>query len=141
MKRLYALLCLTAVLLAGCAPDTSTESAEPTEIVIFAASSLTDALDEMAAQFEEQHTGVSIVLEVLQEYAVMLSYQGKNADAAMINAHVIANTRTPGAVRKRAEAQTHILEVKLGAAAVAAAKAQGEAKPLADVVADVLKGP
>jgi hypothetical protein len=34
----------------------------------------------------------------------------------------------------------HILEVKLGSEAVAAAKAQGEAKPLADIVAGVLKG-
>jgi eukaryotic-like serine/threonine-protein kinase len=94
-----------------------------------------DAL-QVASEISKDPT----TLEILQEYAVMLSYQGRNAEAAMTNAHIIANTRTPGLVRKRAEAQMHILEVKLGAEGIAAAKAQGEAKPLADVVAGVLTG-
>jgi hypothetical protein len=36
--------------------------------------------------------------------------------------------------------EMHILEVKLGAEGLAAAKSQGEARPLTDVVSEVLKG-
>jgi molybdate transport system substrate-binding protein len=74
MPRLAAALTASslAVALAGCASTASGSSLprsptpntdlEPATVTVFAAASLTDAFDELAAQFEEQHPDVDVVL-------------------------------------------------------------------------------
>lgn len=56
----FRLICfVTVLLLIGCRTTASNES---TQIIVFAASSLTDAFNEIEAAFEAQHTGVDVVM-------------------------------------------------------------------------------
>ena len=66
MKKKLISLMLIASLLAfsGCASTiaTPTESAEPTELIVFAAASMTETLTEIAAMYEAENPDIKIVL-------------------------------------------------------------------------------
>lgn len=63
MKIKWLLLLFTLFFVVGCGADTAEEAAtEPQEITVFAASSLTDAFNEMAEAFKAQNEGVEVVL-------------------------------------------------------------------------------
>jgi molybdate transport system substrate-binding protein len=54
------LLCLVLAGLAGCAGRASEQSEKEVTLVVFAASSLTDAFEELGGKFEERNPGVSV---------------------------------------------------------------------------------
>jgi len=61
---LVLLILLGAGMLAGCGPsDVGAAPSDPqeSELLVFAATSLTDAFDELAAAFEDQHPGLTVV--------------------------------------------------------------------------------
>jgi len=65
MKRFVALLTVAAFVAAGCASDTSTTSpaasdAQPVELTVFAASSLTDAFTEIGDAFSAENAGTTV---------------------------------------------------------------------------------
>lgn len=63
MKIKWLLLLFALFFVVGCGADTAEEEAtEPQEITVFAASSLTDAFNEMAEAFKAQNEGVAVVL-------------------------------------------------------------------------------
>lgn len=68
-----------AVLLGGCTG--ADDSAAPTELVVFAASSLTDAFTEMAQAFEQENGGTAVILNFASssQLAVQLG-EGASAD-------------------------------------------------------------
>jgi len=61
VKRLAA-LCAVAALLSACSSNTSSSAAggEPTELTVFAASSLTDAFTQIGDAFASDHDGVTV---------------------------------------------------------------------------------
>jgi molybdate transport system substrate-binding protein len=63
VKIKWLLLLFTLFFVVGCGADAAEEeAAEPQEITVFAASSLTDAFNEMAEAFKAQNEGVAVVL-------------------------------------------------------------------------------
>ena len=88
-SRICLLLVLSLLfsLLVQCSSgDTASENnapgeGEPQELVVFAAASLTDAFTEIAEEFEAQHEGVSVVLNLAgsQQLALQLE-EGAQAD-------------------------------------------------------------
>ena len=82
MKIKWLLLLFTLFFVVGCGADTAEEeAAEPQEITVFAASSLTDAFNEMAEAFKAQNEGV----------AVLLNYAGSTQLAAQLSEGAVAD--------------------------------------------------
>ncbi len=65
MKKAFALL-LTLILfaaqLSACGKKQSTESEQNTELVVFAAASMTETLEEIAKAYEAEHSGIKLTL-------------------------------------------------------------------------------
>ena len=57
MKSILSLLCVLAL----CAGAGAAETAEPVELIVFAAASMTETLTELKAVYEAEHPGVTIV--------------------------------------------------------------------------------
>ncbi len=57
MKSILSLLCALAL----CAGAGAAETAEPVELIVFAAASMTETLTELKAVYEAEHPGVAIV--------------------------------------------------------------------------------
>lgn len=82
MKIKWLLLLFALFFMAGCSADSAVDEAvEPQEITVFAASSLTDAFNEMAEAFKAQNEGVEVVLNYAgsTQLAAQLS-EGAQAD-------------------------------------------------------------
>ncbi|MBK7895359.1 MAG: molybdate ABC transporter substrate-binding protein [Anaerolineaceae bacterium] len=79
---MVAFIIRTLFLMAGCSANSAEEEAgEPQEITVFAASSLTDAFNELAEAFKAQNEGVEVVLNYAgsSQLATQLS-EGAQAD-------------------------------------------------------------
>ena len=69
MKKFFALICAATLMLTGCGggggdsskSDGEKKSAEPTELHVAAAASLTDAIKELATIYEAENPGVKLV--------------------------------------------------------------------------------
>ncbi len=84
-KRIFAIvssLALVALLLAACAP-----AQQSGEVVVYAASSLTNAFDEIATEFEADHQGV----DVLPNYASSSDLATQLAEGAPADVFASAN--------------------------------------------------
>lgn len=78
---LVACLLLACMALVCCRPDSTATTAQSSELIVFAAASLTEAFDQMARQFEMDNPGVTVILNLAgsQQLAHQLS-QGAPAD-------------------------------------------------------------
>lgn len=106
----FAFTILFALLIAACAP-TAAPTAAPlanagnTELIVFAAASLTGAFGEIGKQFEASHPGVKVVFNFAgsQQLSAQLT-QGAQADVfASANAAEMQNVMNAGAASERAQ--------------------------------------
>lgn len=86
-KTLFSVLLLLSLGLSACA-----SAAQPKEVIVFAASSLTNAFDEIAVAFEAAHSGV----DVLNSYASSSDLATQLAEGAPADVFASANDKQMG---------------------------------------------
>lgn len=105
MHRLWLVVILTLLIIfssAGCNNSRIEEKVADTELVVFAAASLTEAFAEIARQFEVDNPGVTVILNLAgsQQLAHQLS-QGAPADVfASANEHQMDAAIQTGRIRE-----------------------------------------